>query len=168
MEIDRKIIAYIGLGSNLNDPERQVRRAFKALAALPRSTLRKHSSLYHSRPMGPEDQPDYINAVAELETSWSAPALLSLLQDIENRQGRVRGPVRWGPRTLDLDLLIYGQERIEEADLTVPHPGIAHRAFVLYPLSEIAPDLTVPGLGALQDLLSRCPSAGLERLAEED
>jgi 2-amino-4-hydroxy-6-hydroxymethyldihydropteridine diphosphokinase len=117
--------------------------------------------------MGPPDQPDYINAVAELETRWPAPALLALLQDIENQQGRTRGRVQWGPRTLDLDLLIYGQARIEEAHLTVPHPGIALRPFVLYPLAEIAPSLTIPGLGALEDLLRRCPPQGLKRLTQE-
>lgn len=114
--------------------------------------------------MGPQDQPDYINAVAELETMLPALRLLALLQEIENRQGRLRGPVRWGPRTLDLDLLIYGQERIVDPTLTVPHPGIAGRAFVLYPLAEIAPGLHIPGLGPLQGFLSRCPPAGLERL----
>ncbi len=165
---ERTIRAYIGIGSNINDPERQVKRALEALAALPRSRLRKHSDLYRSCPMGPQDQPDYINAVAELETRLPALELLDFLQDIENQQGRVRGAVRWGPRTLDLDLLIYGQARIEEAGLTVPHPGIAERAFVLYPLSEIAPDLAIPGLGALQELLRRCPPEGLERLTHED
>ncbi|HZC00777.1 MAG TPA: 2-amino-4-hydroxy-6-hydroxymethyldihydropteridine diphosphokinase, partial [Gammaproteobacteria bacterium] len=93
--------------------------------------------------------------------------LLSLLQAIENQQGRVRGATRWGPRTLDLDILIYGQAQIKAPELTVPHPGIAERPFVLYPLAEIAPDLKIPGCGALQELLDRCPPKGLERLAPE-
>ncbi len=158
---------YIGLGSNLDDPKRQVRKALHALTSLPGSTLCRYSSLYRSPPMGPQDQPDYINAVAELETSLSAAELLSLLQAIENQQGRVRGAVRWGPRTLDLDILIYGQAQIKAPELTVPHPGIAERPFVLYPLAEIAPDLEIPGRGALQELLDRCPPRGLERLAPE-
>ena len=158
---------YIGLGSNLDDPKRQVWKALQALAGLPGSTLCRYSSLYRSPPMGPQDQPDYINAVAELETGLSAAELLSLLQAIENQQGRVRGAVRWGPRTLDLDILIYGQAQIKAPELTVPHPGIAERPFVLYPLAEIAPDLKIPGCGALQGLLDRCPPKGLERLAPE-
>ena len=158
---------YIGLGSNLDDPKRQVRKALQALTGLPGSTLCRYSSLYRSPPMGPQDQPDYINAVAELETGLSAAELLSLLQAIENQQGRVRGAARWGPRTLDLDILIYGQAQIKAPKLTVPHPGIAERPFVLYPLAEIAPDLEIPGCGALQELLDRCPPKGLKRLAPE-
>jgi 2-amino-4-hydroxy-6-hydroxymethyldihydropteridine diphosphokinase len=158
---------YIGLGSNLDDPKRQVRYALQVLTGLPGSTLCRYSSLYRSPPMGPQDQPDYINAVAELETGLSAAELLSLLQAIENQQGRVRGAARWGPRTLDLDILIYGQAQIKAPELTVPHPGIAERPFVLYPLAEIAPDLEIPGCGALQELLDRCPPRGLERLAPE-
>jgi 2-amino-4-hydroxy-6-hydroxymethyldihydropteridine diphosphokinase len=158
---------YIGLGSNLDDPKRQVRKALQVLTSLPGSTLCRYSSLYRSPPMGPQDQPDYINAVAELETGLSAAELLSLLQAIENQQGRVRGAVRWGPRTLDLDILIYGQAQIKAPELTVPHPGIAERPFVLYPLAEITPDLEIPGRGALQELLDRCPPRGLERLAPE-
>lgn len=158
---------YIGLGSNLDDPKQQVRKALHALTGLPGSILCRYSSLYRSPPMGPQDQPDYINAVAELETGLSAAELLSLLQAIENQQGRVRGATRWGPRTLDLDILIYGQAQIKAPELTVPHPGIAERPFVLYPLAEIAPDLEIPGCGALQGLLDRCPPKGLERLAPE-
>jgi 2-amino-4-hydroxy-6-hydroxymethyldihydropteridine diphosphokinase len=139
----------------------------QVLMGLPGSTLCRYSSLYRSPPMGPQDQPDYINAVAELETGLSAAELLSLLQAIEDQQGRVRGAARWGPRTLDLDILIYGQAQIKAPKLTVPHPGIAERPFVLYPLAEIAPDLEIPGCGALQKLLDRCPPKGLERLAPE-
>jgi 2-amino-4-hydroxy-6-hydroxymethyldihydropteridine diphosphokinase len=164
---DRSTRTYVGIGSNLDDPEQQVRRALKALATLPDTTLLRYSSLYRSLPMGPQDQPDYINAVAELETTLPALRLLGLLQAIETQQGRVRGPVKWGPRTLDLDLLVYGRAQIAKATLTVPHPGIAERVFVLYPLAEIAPGLDIPGLGPLQELLSHCPPEGLERLGHE-
>lgn len=116
--------------------------------------------------MGPPEQPDYINAVAALETELAPRALLSALQSIEARHGRTRGPLRWGPRTLDLDLLLYGEERIESADLVLPHPGVAERPFVLYPLHELVPALEIPGRGSLRALLERCSDAGLERLVD--
>lgn len=155
--------AFIGLGSNLDDPRHQVLRAVTALEALPRSRVQAVSSLYMSPPMGPSDQPDYINAVVQLETALEAAALLAELQEIETRQGRVRGR-RWGARTLDLDLLVYGQERIFTETLTVPHPGLPQRAFVLYPLAELAPDLDVPGYGPVQKLIQDVDPAGLVRL----
>jgi 2-amino-4-hydroxy-6-hydroxymethyldihydropteridine diphosphokinase len=158
------VTVYIGLGSNLDNPEHHVRMALDTLARLPNTTLLRHSSLYRSAPMGPKDQPNYINAVAALETTLSALDMMAELQAIERQHGRARGAVKWGPRTLDLDLLLYGNERIEETTLTVPHPGIAERSFVLHPLSEIAPAIDVPGYGPLQDLLRACPIAGLERL----
>lgn len=113
--------------------------------------------------MGPPDQPDYINAVAAIETASSAYDLLAALQDIEARQGRVRD-IRWGPRILDIDILLYGAELIEKPALTIPHPGLQERVFVLYPLYEIAPDLIVPGLGPIEGLLKRCKRRGIERL----
>ncbi|MEE9287799.1 MAG: 2-amino-4-hydroxy-6-hydroxymethyldihydropteridine diphosphokinase [Gammaproteobacteria bacterium] len=160
--------AYIGLGSNLDDPEKQIHMALHALSALPGTTLLRDSSLYHAEPMGPQDQPDYINAVAVLDTDLPAHELLYYLQDIEQCQGRVRAGERWGPRTLDLDLLVYGEERLSGSELTVPHPGIARRAFVLYPLSEVAPNLNIPGFGPLPELLKACPSKGLRRLQGDD
>jgi len=160
--------AYIGLGSNLDDPAAQVRRALDALVRLPDSRLHSHSSLYHSAPLGPADQPDYVNAVAALDTDLDAHALLHALQAIETAQGRVRGDQRWGPRTLDLDLLLYGDAVIDDAELTVPHPGLPVRAFVLYPLMEIVPGLTVPGRGSLQELVARCPRDGLARLVDSN
>lgn len=158
------ITAYVGLGSNLDNPEHHVRMALDALARIPNTRLVRHSSLYRSAPMGPSDQPDYINAVAALEITLPALELMTELQTIERQHGRRRGAVKWGPRTLDLDLLLYGNERIEETTLTVPHPGIAERPFVLYPLSEIAPAIDIPGYGPLKDLLRTCPAAGLVRL----
>ncbi|SEQ32745.1 2-amino-4-hydroxy-6-hydroxymethyldihydropteridinediphosphokinase [Ectothiorhodospira magna] len=157
-------LAYIGIGANLGQPQQQVRDALAALACLPRTRLRCHSSLYRSPPMGPPDQPDYINAVAELDTALSPMALLRLLLDLERQHGRVRQGERWGPRTLDLDILLHGDRIIQTPRLTVPHPGLGARAFVLYPLAEIAPELSVPGLGPLTSLLACCPLGGLERL----
>ncbi len=148
--------AYIGLGSNLQAPRRQLERALEALAALPRSQVLKASRFYRSPPLGPADQPDYLNAVALLETELAPLALLDRLQALENAQGRVRTR-RWGPRTLDLDLLLYDRRRIDHPRLQVPHPGIAERDFVLKPLAEIAPGLEVPGLGRVAVLLAQCP-----------
>lgn len=157
-------IAYIGLGSNLADPAKQVRSARQAIKQLDSVTEFGFSSLYHSTPLGPQGQPDYINAVMAVETCLSAISLLRCLQSIENNHGRVRTGERWGARTLDLDLLVYGDQKIDHADLTVPHAGIAERAFVLYPLYEIAPELDIPGLGALSSLIANCPRDGLVKM----
>jgi 2-amino-4-hydroxy-6-hydroxymethyldihydropteridine diphosphokinase len=150
------IRAYVGLGSNLNDPARQVKSALAALNGIPETRCLRYSSLYRSAPLGQADQPDYINAVAMLETHLPAQQLLSELQGIERIHGRVRGAERWGPRTLDLDLLLYGDMRLESEELTVPHPRLAERSFVLYPLCEIAPDLEIYGLGGVQQLMAAC------------
>ncbi|BCX89274.1 2-amino-4-hydroxy-6-hydroxymethyldihydropteridine diphosphokinase [Methylomarinovum tepidoasis] len=159
------IRAYIGLGSNLGEPVRQLERARAAIADLDGVKEAAFSSLYRSRPMGPQDQPDYVNAVMAVDTELAAPQLLSELQAIEAAQGRVREGDRWGPRTLDLDLLLYGRACIRTEDLTVPHYGLAERCFVLLPLAEIAPaDLYVPGHGPLSELVRHCPAEGLERL----
>jgi 2-amino-4-hydroxy-6-hydroxymethyldihydropteridine diphosphokinase len=158
------VIAYIGLGSNLADPVAQINKARAACGALAGVKEAAFSGLYRSPPMGPKDQPDYVNAVMAVATDLSPIELLHALQGIERKQGRVRTGERWGARTLDLDLLIYGDRRIEQTDLTVPHPGIADRAFVLYPLYEIAPDLVVPGKGPLVNLIASCPLDGLKRI----
>jgi 2-amino-4-hydroxy-6-hydroxymethyldihydropteridine diphosphokinase len=158
--------AYIGLGSNLDDPQRQLETAFSALDKLPGSSVTRHSAFYRSKPMGPADQPDYINAVAELTTGLAPQALLLALQAIEQAQGRVRNGQRWGARTLDLDLLLYGNEIINTDCLQVPHPGMAERDFVLIPLAEIAPDVVIPGQPVLRLLLEHCPDHGLERLPD--
>lgn len=163
------VLAYIGLGSNLQDPLDQVSRALEALSRLPESRCVARSSLYASPPMGPPDQPDYINAVACLDTGLSPHGLLDALQAIEQAHGRLRdGASRWGPRTLDLDILLYGDREIDSPWLRVPHGGLHERPFVLYPLAEIAPaELQVPGMGALSALLSRCPRDGLRRLESQ-
>jgi 2-amino-4-hydroxy-6-hydroxymethyldihydropteridine diphosphokinase len=153
---------YIGLGSNLADPEEQLRDALKAMAGLPQSSLSGVSSFYVSDSLLP-GQPRYTNAVAALDTSLSPLALLDALQGIENVQGRERLE-RWGPRTLDLDILLFGDRLIDEPRLKVPHYQIQVRAFVLYPLAELAPGLTFADGRRLDDLLAECPFAGLERL----
>jgi 2-amino-4-hydroxy-6-hydroxymethyldihydropteridine diphosphokinase len=143
--------AYIGLGSNLDEPSSQIERAIELLDSIPRTRLVSRSSLYESAPLGPVEQPDFVNAVAEILTSLDASSLLTHLQEIERSQGRTRD-VRWGPRILDLDLLIFGDAEIHLPELTVPHPGIAKRNFVLLPLREIAPEFEVPGLGRIADI----------------
>ena len=156
---------YIGLGSNLAEPLQQLRGALATLAELPHSRLSATSSFYASDPLGPADQPRYVNAVAALDTALSPLALLDALQAIELNQGRTRKAERWGPRTLDLDILLFGQRRLVEPRLTVPHYHMHARAFVLYPLAELAPELTLPDGRALQELLAACPFEGLERLS---
>ena len=156
--------AYVGLGSNLDDPEQQVHRACTELATLPHTRLIKHSRLYKSAPVGPPDQPEYINAVALLETRLPAKQLLEQLLEIEQRHGRIRTSEHWGPRTLDLDLLLYGELCYTESSLTVPHPRLHQRAFVLYPLAELDPELHIPGQGPLRDLLKHCPEQTLTPL----
>ncbi|MDX1610440.1 MAG: 2-amino-4-hydroxy-6-hydroxymethyldihydropteridine diphosphokinase [Halofilum sp. (in: g-proteobacteria)] len=154
--------AWVGLGSNLGNPARQVRGALDALAALPETRLEARSRLYGSRPMGPPDQPDYVNAVARLVTALAPHALLDALQAIEARAGRERGGSRWGPRTLDLDLLLHDDTRCADARLSLPHPGIGERAFVLVPLAELDPELSIPGFDApVASLAQRIDRSGL-------
>jgi len=157
--------AYVGLGSNLDDPHAQLARAFAGLAAVRGSRLVARSSLYRSSPLGPVAQPDFVNAAAGMLTTLAAGDFLAELKLLEERLGRARPVVRWGPRRIDLDLLVYGPVRVDEPGLTVPHPGIAERAFVLDPLAEIAPELEVPGVGRVRMLASRVSAAGLERIA---
>jgi len=161
----RWVPAYVALGGNLDDPRARVERALSALGTLPDTRLVLRSSLYRSRPLGPVAQPDFINAAAGLLTRLDPAALLVELKALEVRLGRERPVVRWGPRRIDLDLLVHGPARIAQPGLEVPHPGIAERAFVLAPLAEFAPDLVVPGRGRVLDLLARVDSADLERLA---
>lgn len=163
-----KILCYVGLGSNLADPIRQIGQAREAIRLLSGVMEQAFSSLYRSKPMGPQNQPDYVNAVMAITTSLSPLELLRALQAIEMKQGRVRSGERWGARTLDLDILLYGEEQLNTADLIVPHCGIAERAFVLYPLHEIAPGLTIPGLGPLAGLLQHCPDEGLQRIRDQE
>lgn len=165
--------AWIGLGSNLNDPQTQLQRAVDALARLPHSQLMAVSPVYRSPPLlpptstpasqngnAPRYQPDYLNAVAGLETSLAPLDLLTALQAIEHAQGRVRGE-HWGARTLDLDVLLYGNTVLTHERLTLPHPGLHERRFVLQPLVDITPDLILPDGRHIADLLARCPSPAL-------
>jgi len=160
------ITAYIGLGSNLKNPVQQVSQAISELSQWDALSLVKVSSLYKSPPMGPQDQPDYVNAVAEIATPLSPEELLSTLQAIENSHGRRRDAGKWSARTLDLDVLLYGDEIINTKDLIIPHSGLYERAFVLYPLEEIASgDLLIPGHGTLAQLLANCERGLLELIS---
>jgi 2-amino-4-hydroxy-6-hydroxymethyldihydropteridine diphosphokinase len=157
------IRACIGLGSNLQDPAAQLQAAVDALARLPGSAITAGSPLYRSAAVGPGTQPDYLNAVITLETTLAPEALLDALQAIEQAQGR-RRTLRWGPRTLDLDILLYGDRQICLPRLQVPHPAMAQRHFVLYPLADICdPNQPLPGGRTLAQLLADCPRRELER-----
>jgi 2-amino-4-hydroxy-6-hydroxymethyldihydropteridine diphosphokinase len=159
------IRVYLGLGANLDAPLQQLQQAVNALMQLPHSQLAAVSSFYGSKPMGPQDQPDYVNAVAALDTHLAPEALLDELQRIELEQGRQRKDERWGPRTLDLDILLYGDQRISTTRLTVPHYGLHQREFVVYPLLELAPDLEIPGHGSLTAIAVHVPRNELTILA---
>ncbi len=140
------ITSYIGLGSNLGDRKAALRKALKALGASPGLAVSGVSSLYETQPWGKPDQPAFLNAVAEVQTQTNAMSLLRLLQGIETDMGRIRRE-RWGPRTIDLDILLFGREIIAENELTVPHPELARRKFVLVPLAEVNPRAFHPVLG---------------------
>ncbi|WP_040357416.1 2-amino-4-hydroxy-6-hydroxymethyldihydropteridine diphosphokinase [Colwellia piezophila] len=159
-----KVIAYIGLGSNLSNPRVQVSTAAKEIAKLSVSNAITLSSLYLSKPMGPQDQDDYINAVIAVETSLSALELLDALQAIENAAGRVRKENRWGARILDCDILLYSDDTIENERLTVPHYGMKLREFVLLPLAEIAPNLHLPDGTSINSLASEINGNGIVKL----
>jgi 2-amino-4-hydroxy-6-hydroxymethyldihydropteridine diphosphokinase len=160
----RWVPAYVGVGSNLSDPEAQVRRAFEALDGLPRSRLVVRSPLYRTQPFGDVVQSPFVNAVAGLLTQSSPEELLSALRNLERELGREPPRERWGPRVIDLDLLVVGREERKTDTLTLPHGGIAERDFVLYPLADIAPDLDVPHLGRVATLRERVANRGVERL----
>jgi 2-amino-4-hydroxy-6-hydroxymethyldihydropteridine diphosphokinase len=153
--------AYVGVGSNLEDPQQQVRRACEQLAHLPQTRRVRVSQLYRSIPLGPVAQPEFINAAVALLTQLPPLVLLGQLRALESAAGRPAQRERWGPRVLDLDLLAYGRERRADATLTLPHPGIVERNFVLYPLADIAPDLDLPGLGRVAELRGRVSSEGI-------
>jgi 2-amino-4-hydroxy-6-hydroxymethyldihydropteridine diphosphokinase len=160
--------AYIGVGSNLDDPRAQVLSAFAELAKLPSTRVIVTSPIYRSRPFGPVKQPDFANAVAGVLTQLEPRALLASLHSIEAAQGRPEQRERWGPRVIDLDVLVYGRERFDDPELTLPHPGIVERNFVLYPLADIAPDLDIPGLGRVTELKGRVTSEGIWSQAPPD
>jgi 2-amino-4-hydroxy-6-hydroxymethyldihydropteridine diphosphokinase len=159
----RRRPAWIGIGANLGDPAAALRAAFTALSALPRTRLLARSSIYRSAPID-AGGPDYLNAVAQIATGLTAPELLAQLQSIEKAHGRER-PFRNAPRTLDLDLLLYGGEVIAHPHLVVPHPRMQQRAFVLVPLAELAPEMVIPGLGPIGGLLPGVAGQAIERLA---
>ncbi len=160
------IRAYIGLGSNLDDPKQQLQQALESLRQIPESRLTAVSRFYRSKPMGPADQPDYVNAVAMFDTCLAPLELLDALQAIEQAQGRVREGEHWGPRTLDLDLLLYGPEVIDLPRLQVPHPGITQRSFVLQPLFDLVPGLTFPDGKTLREALAAINTDDLEPLPQ--
>lgn len=160
------IDAYIGLGSNLDDPLAQVTEAIAQLNALRESRLVTHSPWYRSRAIGPGQQPDYINGVALLQTHLDAETLLQELLAIEQQHHRVRA-IKWGPRTLDLDLLLYGDNIIDTETLTVPHPRLKQRSFVLYPLADINPELVMPCGDSIDSLVTQTSSSDLIKLTTQ-
>jgi len=157
------VVATIGLGANLDDPASQLEQALTELDRLPGTRLVARSMLYASAPVGYVDQPDFVNAVAQVETTLAPRALLAALLDLEHRHGRERS-FRNAPRTLDLDLLLYGDAHFHEHDLTLPHPRMTERAFVLMPLTEIAPDAHIPGVGPAIDRLAACAGQNVRPL----
>ncbi len=160
------VTAYIGLGSNLEEPTHQIRKGIVALAQLPQTQVLVCSSLYRSAPVGVTAQPDFINAVCTIETRLPAFELMRRLLEIERQHGRVRGAEKGEARTLDLDLLLYGLEIVATTELTLPHPRMHERAFVLAPLAEIAPSLDIPGRGPVTTLLRSCAGQRVERLED--
>ena len=156
-------LAYIGIGSNLDEPKSHVGRAFEDLAQIPDTSVVKRSSLYRSAPVGYADQPDFVNAVAEIATTLPASRLLAELKEIEARHGRLRS-FRNAPRPLDLDILLYGELALGLAHLTLPHPRMHERAFVLKPLMEISPELVIPGVGSVKDCLEKITDQNAERI----
>ncbi len=155
---------YIGLGSNLGDSQGQLTSALEAMDQLGSTRVQAVSSMYASKPMGPQDQPDYVNAVAQLETQLSPAALLRSLQKIEQDHHRQRKDERWGPRTLDLDILLFGDQKIDTPDLVIPHYGMAEREFVLVPLFELSPSMIMPDGKPIAKWVARCSLDGLRRL----
>lgn len=156
-------LAYIALGSNQASPLEQVSSALDALAAIPQSRMVATSSFYRTPPLGPQDQPDYLNAAVVLDTDLSAEALLDHIQRIELEHGRVRKEERWGPRTLDLDIMLFGNEVIHTDRLTVPHYDMKNRAFMLVPLLEIAPECRFPDGRSVAEILARLSQEGITR-----
>ena len=157
--------AYIALGSNLGDSRAAVERAIKSIAALPNTQATRRSALYRTVPFGPIEQGDFINAVVGVVTRTPLDDFFAALQQLETELGRAPRHQRWGPREIDLDLLVYGHECRDSESLRLPHPGIPERDFVLYPLRDVAADLYIPGLGRVRELAERVPDRGVQRLA---
>lgn len=164
--VEIPVIGFLGLGANVDEPESRVRAAIRELDALSQIEVLASSSLYQSDPMGPQDQPPFINAVVKIGTSLSATDLLIQTQALESRHGRRHGGRRWGERPLDVDILLLGELQMNEEALTIPHPGIRYRSFVLLPLLEIDPDIEIPGLGAGAGLLDTATDFGIRRLPQ--
>ncbi|MGA9342433.1 MAG: 2-amino-4-hydroxy-6-hydroxymethyldihydropteridine diphosphokinase [Rhodanobacteraceae bacterium] len=160
--------AYVGLGSNLQQPAHQVRRALQWIGELPHTRLRRHSRLYRTAPWGVVEQPDFVNAVAEIDTLLQPPDLLDGLLRIERARGRERTRTRWGPRLIDLDLLLYGDVSCDVPGLCLPHPQLTKRAFVLVPLAELAAQMSVPGHGSVAGLLDKVDTTTCVALNEDD
>ena len=165
MRLLKWVPAYIAVGSNLEQPEWQVKQAFKQLSTVPSTAAHINSSLYRSAPMGPVDQPPYINAVVGLITQLTAEQLLQEIQAIERRMGKQISPLRWGPRVIDLDLLLCGDQRSDSEQMQLPHPGLLVRNFVMQPLAEIAPQLQLPNKLTAAICADQLGMAGMERLA---
>ncbi len=161
------VLAYVGMGSNLDDPVMQLRKALDELARMPGSSLLRCSSFYRTPPWGVVEQPDFVNAVAEIRTDLAPGHVLEQLLGIERRAGRVRGGEQWGPRVIDLDLLVHGDSRIDEDGLCVPHPRMLQRAFVLVPLAELDVSLRLPEYGRIADHLARLDASHCQRLAND-
>lgn len=164
--MSKMVQAFIGLGSNQGNAVKNVCNAIDELGQITGTRVDLCSSLYRSAPVGYLDQPDFVNAVCRVDTSSSARVLLEQLQRLEQKAGRRRDGVRWGPRPLDLDILLYGDAVLDTDSLVIPHPRMHERAFVLYPLQEIAPELRIPGIGSLDELVALCADQDCERLAE--
>ncbi len=162
------ITAWLSLGSNLDDPARQLERALRRLRRAPAIEDLEVSSFYRTPPWGDTAQDDFVNAVVRFKTLLSARALLRLAKTIENEMGRVRSARRWGPRVIDIDVLLYGAEHYADEELTIPHPRLHERAFVLLPMTELEPELEIPGRGRLPDLLGRLDRTGIQRMVAAD
>lgn len=157
-------VAYIGLGSNLEEPVKQLQKALVDMHQNAQISVQACSHLYESSPMGPKDQPNYVNAVCQINTSFSPLELLNYLQSVENTNGRIRNEQRWGPRTLDLDILLFNNLKMDNEKLTLPHYGMADREFVMVPLFEIAPDLIMQDGRKISVWVGECTLEGLKRL----
>lgn len=158
-------LVYIGLGSNLANPVKQVKTAFSSLALLPKTRVIKHSKMYVSKPQGPQDQPDFVNAVSLIETELEPLTLLDALQDLEQQQGKVKKR-HWGERLIDLDILLFNRQVIDSDRLTVPHKELANRDFVLLPLAEISAGLLIPNLGLVESLIAQLETTYVVALPE--
>ncbi|MBI3545448.1 MAG: 2-amino-4-hydroxy-6-hydroxymethyldihydropteridine diphosphokinase [Gammaproteobacteria bacterium] len=161
---NNEVRAYIGLGSNMTDPVAQVHSGFTALGQMALTRIDACSSLYRTAPIGQQDQADFINAVCRVKTRIAPKALMQRLLDIERAHGRVRAGDKGGPRSLDLDLLLYDDELIESAALTVPHPRLHERAFVLYPLFELDPEMLIPGRASVRELMRQCSAQRVQKI----